>query len=177
MRPRFMTSAAVCGAVFAPFALLHAQGPVTRTLQRMEERAEHNITEAAEDMPADKYSFRPTPDQMTFAELVVHVAEVNVRLCNAIAARPVPVQQPLLASKDKLEKPLDDSFDLCNSVLEHADDSFLDDSVASFGEHRITRAAALIELAIDWADHYSQMAMYLQLNGLLPSTAKHREPK
>jgi hypothetical protein len=62
-------------------------------------------------------------------------------------------------------------------VLEHADDSFLDDSVASFGEHRITRAAALIELAVDWADHYSQMAMYLQLNGLLPSTAKHREPK
>ena len=175
MRPRFTTFAAVCGAVFAPLALLHAQGPVTRTLQRMEERAEHNITEAADDMPADRYEFKPTPGQMTFAELVVHTAEVNVQLCNAIAARPVPVQQPLLATKDKLEKPLDDSFDLCNSVLEHADDSFLEDSVASLGEHRITRARALIELAVVWADHYAQMAMYLRLNGLVPPTAKHKE--
>jgi len=179
MRPRFRTFAAACGAVLAPFAILDAQGPVTRTLQRMEDRAEHNITETAEEMPADRYSFKPTADQMTFGELVVHVAEVNTLLCNAIAARPVPVQRPLLGmdSKDKLEKRLDDSFDLCNSVLEHGDDSFLEDSVASFGGHRITRAAALIELAVDWADHYSQMAMYLQLNGLLPPTEKHRKQK
>jgi hypothetical protein len=170
-----MTCAAVCGAVFAPFALLRAQGPVTRTLQRMEERAEHNITEAAEDMPADRYAFKPTPEQRTFAELVVHVAEINVLLCNAIAARPVPVLQPLLATKDKLEKPLDDSFDLCNSVLEHADDSFLEDSVAFVDGHRVTRARALIELAVDWADHYAQMAMYLRLNGVLPPTVKHKE--
>ena len=31
--------------------------------------------------------------------------------------------------------------------------------------------AALITVA-DWADHYSQMAIYLRLNGLLPPTAK-----
>jgi len=33
--------------------------------------------------------------------------------------------------------------------------------------------AALIT-ADDWADHYSQVAIYMRLNGLLPPTAKRR---
>ena len=27
----------------------------------------------------------------------------------------------------------------------------------------------------DWADHYSQLAIYLRLNGLLPPTAKGKK--
>jgi hypothetical protein len=27
----------------------------------------------------------------------------------------------------------------------------------------------------DWADHYSQSAIYMRLNGLLPPTAKKKE--
>ena len=33
----------------------------------------------------------------------------------------------------------------------------------------------LIAAAEDWADHYSQLAIYLRLNGLLPPTAKKKE--
>ena len=31
-----------------------------------------NMVAAADEMPADKYSYQPTPQQMTFAHLVVH---------------------------------------------------------------------------------------------------------
>ena len=177
MRLRFTTLAAAGGALILRCAALHAQGPVTRTLQKLEERAAHNLSEAAEEMPEDKYAFRPTPEQMSFGALVLHVADANTFLCSAIAGRPLPVQKQLLPtdSKDKLSERLEESFDLCNAALEHADDAFLDDSIPVVGGRKITRAAALMELAADWADHYSQMAMYMRLNGLLVPTVKHKE--
>jgi hypothetical protein len=37
------------------------------------------------------------------------------------------------------------------------------------------RAAVLITLAMDWADHYSTAANYLRLNGILPPTAQPKK--
>jgi DinB family protein len=177
MRPRFATLAASCGALLLWCVGLHAQGPVTRELQRLEERAARNVSEAAEAMPEDRYAFKPTPAQMTFGEVVLHVAEYNTFLCSSIAGTPVPDQRRLLPtdSKDKLVDRLEDSFDLCNATLEHADDSFLEDSVPYFGGRKTNRAAALIELATLWADHYSQLAIYIRLNGMEPPTAKRKK--
>lgn len=177
MRPRFTTLAATCGALLLGCAGLHAQSPVARALEATEERAAHNLTEAAEDMPEDRYGFKPTPTQMTFGELVLHVADANTFLCSAIAGRTPPDQlKPSPAySKDKLVGRLKASFDLCNSALEHADDSHVGDSIPFFGGRKTTRAAALVELAADWADHYAQVAIYLRLNGLLPPTARRKE--
>ena len=55
------------------------------------------------------------------------------------------------------------------------EDSRLGDSIPFFGGRKVTRAAAMLALADDWADHYSQVAIYLRLNGLLPPTAKKKE--
>lgn len=176
MRPRFTTLAATSGALFLVCAGLHAQSPLTRNLQAVEERAAHNLKEAAEDMPEDLYGFRPTPAQMTFGEVVAHVADANYFLCNALAGTPPPEKQRSPAySKDKLVERLDKSFDLCNAALEHADDSNLGDSVDFFGGRKVTRAAVLVELAADWADHYSQLAIYLRLNGVMPPTARKKD--
>jgi DinB family protein len=176
MRPRLATLAATCGAQLLVCAGLQAQNPVTRTMQTVEERAAHNLTEAAEDMPEELYGFRPTPAQMTFGEVVLHVAAGNTFLCSAIAGKAPPEQPKSPAySKDKLVERLEKSFDLCNSALEHADDSRLSDSIPFFGGRKATLAAALVELAGDWGDHYSQLAIYLRLNGVLPPTAKRKE--
>jgi hypothetical protein len=43
-----------------------------------------------------------------------------------------------------------------------------------FGGRKMTKGAAALELSADWADHYSQMAGYLRLNGLLPPSAKKK---
>jgi len=135
-----------------------------------------DLSEAAEEMPEDRYAFKPTQAQMTFGEIVLHVAEANAFLCSAIARTPLPEQRRLVPtdSKDKLGGLLEDSFDVCDDVLDHADDSFLEDSIPYFGGRRTTRAAALIELASMWATNYSYLAIYLRLNGLEPPTAKRK---
>jgi hypothetical protein len=147
--------------------------PVISTVRQMEVRQSKNLIAAADEMPADKYSYRPTPQQNTFAHLVMHIAGSNNTLCARIAGD-APKESKLSDTdpKDTLTKALRDSFTYCEEVLAKADDSKLGDEVVLFGGQKGTRAAAVIYLAVDWADHYSAAAMYLRLNNLLPPSAK-----
>ena len=152
--------------------------PVVSTVRQLEERQSKNLIGAAEEMPAEKYSYRPTPPQMTFAHLVMHIAGSNNFLCARVAGeQPRELKLSESDSKEVLTKALKDSFTYCEQVLSKADDSTLGQPVELYGGHTGPRAAALISLAADWADHYSAAAMYLRLNNLLPPSAKKAEGK
>ena len=69
----------------APAAPVAAQGPtkdpVASSLRLLLQRSQNNTVGAIEAMPADKFSYKPTPDQMPFAHLAVHVVEFNNSFC------------------------------------------------------------------------------------------------
>jgi hypothetical protein len=154
-----------------------AKDPVTTVVKEMLPHQQKNLVAAVEEMPADKYGWRPTPQQMTFAHLVLHVTESNNYLCAKIADLTAPKSEELKEtdSKDKLVAALKASFDFCGTALAKVDDSHLGDSVELFGGRKGLRAFALIALTNDWADHYSGAAMYLRLNSLLPPTAQPKK--
>ncbi len=152
--------------------------PVMDSVRQIMQRQEGNLTGAAQEMPAEKYGFRPTSQQMTFGTLVMHVVESNNFLCSRIAGAEEPKQGKLKLSatdpKDKLVSALRSSFDYCKSALSKVNDSDLGTQVKVFGGRQVPKAGAAIGLTNDWADHYSQSAMYLRLNGLLPPSAKKK---
>lgn len=164
---------ALASAVFAQTTAPNTSNPVVSTVRQLEERQSKNLIGAADEMPADKYSYHPTPEQMTFAHLVIHVAEANNGMCARIAGdQPRETKLSETDSKDVLTKAVRDSFAYCEQVLAKADDSTLGQPVAFSGGRTGTRATALISLAAGWADHYSAAAMYLRLNNLLPPSAQ-----
>jgi hypothetical protein len=55
------------------------------------------------------------------------------------------------------------------------DESKLGDEIPFFGERKASRAMVLLAVTGDLFDHYSAMAIYLRLNGILPPTARQRE--
>jgi uncharacterized damage-inducible protein DinB len=152
--------------------------PISTTVRQMEEHYAKNLTGAADEMPADKYSYRPTPEQMTFAHLMMHIAQSNDSLCSAISGEPSRTTKlSENDSKELLTRALKDSFAYCEQVLAKADDSTLSEPATLWPGHTATRGAAMVHLAADWADHYSAAAMYLRLNNLLPPSAKKPEGK
>jgi uncharacterized damage-inducible protein DinB len=152
--------------------------PVVSTVRQLEERQSKNLIGAADEMPADKYSYHPTAEQMSFAHLVMHVAEANNGMCARIAGdQPREIKLSESDSKDVLTKAVRDSFAYCEQVLAKADDSALGQPVAFSGGRTGTRATALISLVTGWADHYSAAAMYLRLNNLLPPSAQKAPAK
>jgi uncharacterized damage-inducible protein DinB len=148
--------------------------PVASAVRSNLERNSKNILAAVDEMPADKFSYRPTPAQITFGHLVAHMATSNFRLCSIISGMGAPKMDELQETdpKEKLEGALKSSFDFCTEALGKTDDSKLGEVVFTRGDFRLTKAAAMIALTNDFADHYGGAAMYLRLNGLLPPTAQ-----
>ena len=154
------------------------KNPVTSVVKEILPRQQKNLVAAVEEMPAGKFGYKPTEQQMTFGHLVLHIVESNNYLCSKIGDLPeVQAPVPLKESdgKDKLVTALKASFEFCTTALAKVDDSKLADEVELFGGHKGPRAFALIALTNDWADHYSSAAMYLRLNGLLPPTAQPKK--
>jgi DinB superfamily len=151
------------------------KNPVTDVVRAMLSGRQKNTVAAVEEMPANKFSYKPTPEQMTFAHLVLHMTAANNSLCAAAAGVAPPPAKPLAetAPKERLVDALKTSFEFCSAALARADDAKLGEMADIFGESR-PRAFALIVLANGWADHYATAAMYLRLNGLLPPTAQKK---
>ena len=159
-------------------ALASAQSaPVADAFRHNAQSVGKNLIAAAEEMPADKYSFRPTAAQMSFAQIALHLAQGNDYLCGAIAGTKAPTRTKLdtTATKEALVSRLRETFTFCDQALASVDDSKLAQELPMFGGRSMTRAAVMTLTTGDWADHYSQSAIYLRLDGLLPPTAKHRE--
>lgn len=130
---------------------------------------------AAEWMPAGKFAFKPTPEQMSFGEIIAHEAESNETLCAALGGStrtPSESTAGAAAPKEALVERIRRSFETCRAVVAGLTESSLADSVPFFGGRRATKARVAIALVQDWADHYAQAAMYLRLNGLLPPSAR-----
>jgi uncharacterized damage-inducible protein DinB len=155
-------------------ALAGAQAaPVATAFKANAARMGKNLIAAAQAMPADKYTFKPTPAQMSFGAIVLHLVAGNDILCGLIGNTKAATRAKLQPTdaKDKLVSQLTESFKFCDAALANVDDSKLSEPLEMFGE-KTTRAGAMIETTGDWADHYSQAAIYLRLNGKLPPTAK-----
>jgi uncharacterized damage-inducible protein DinB len=151
--------------------------PVASATRAILERRIKPMMAAAEQMPADKYSYRPTPDQMTFGHLVLHITGTNNFLCSSITGNPAPAEEKLTEtdSKEKLIAAMKASFDYCSQALAKADDSNLGAQVPFFGNGKVSRATAMIVFSSALADHYGTEAMYLRMNGILPPTAQAKK--
>jgi hypothetical protein len=164
-------------ATAAPQTSTPVKDPVSASLRIMLPRSQNNILGAIQAMPADKFNYKPTPDQMTFGHLVTHIAETNFFLCSKATDVPAPKAEEVkdTDSKDKLLAAAKTSFDFCNDVLSKMDDSKLGDSIQLFGPKQFPRAMAALFLANTCADHYGAAATDLRLNGILPPGAQPKK--
>ncbi len=160
----------------APVLAAREPNPVSAALRDNLDRYAKNLVAAAETMPADKYATKPTDKQMSFGDLVHHVAMGNTMICSWIGGQAPPRMAEISGSsgKDALVGALKQSFETCRAALAGLDDSKLGDEVPFFGGRKVTRAAAMLDLAADWGDHYSLMATELRLAGQLPPTARRQ---
>ncbi len=177
---RFLHLAALAGIALPAVSPAQdpALGPIGAALKASLGRYSTNMTGAADLMPGEKFTFKPSPQQMSFGEIIAHESESNETLCAAIGGgtrTPSESSADATAPKDKLVARLRKSFESCGTVIAQLKESTFGDSVPFFGGRKATRARAVIALAQDWADHYAQAAMYLRMNGILPPSARPRQ--
>jgi uncharacterized damage-inducible protein DinB len=171
---RIAVAAILLVAASAGVLAQDAANPVVSSAKEVFVRQSGYMIAAAEQMPAEKYAYHPTPDQWTYGKIVSHVIQANFGVCGMLSgdgpgqAPPVTETTP----KDQLVPLLKQSFDTCQKALDGLQDSSLGATISYFRGVKKPRARALIELTDDLEDHYSQMASYLRLSGMTPPSVK-----
>jgi len=159
-----------------PAVAIAQNAPVAEAFRDNAKKAGENLMAAAAEFPADKYSYKPTEKQMTVGAIVNHLIQGNDYLCGEIGGTKAPQRAKLSdsASKDQLIGVLKETFAFCDQALGSLDDSKLGEQLPWFGGKTKSRAGVMTLTTGDWADHYSQFAIYLRLNNMLPPTAQKK---
>jgi len=153
-------------------AALHAESNITTAArERYFDVVRASIEGSAEVMPAEKYSFRLTPAQRTFAEWLVHSIERNYRDCAVLRGEPTqPGEKQAASLKEKAEvsKALKDSFDYCAAVLQTMDDQ------KAAASPKVSYA--YLHVIVHSNEIYGNLVGYLRASGIVPpSTASRAE--
>src|SRR5687768_3549964 len=129
------------------------------------------MTKIAGAMPEDKFTYKSTPAQRDFGQQVLHVAQVNFKILQAIGAKtPAPAIDLKATTKAGIIKAMEDSFDFGTAILkEQTDQTMLQPAAMPPGFMGPSSKARIYTFLIGhtW-DIYGQMAVYLRLNGVVP---------
>ncbi len=176
MKIRIYCAALTALALLPRVSSSQQASPVADAFRDYAKSSAKNLIAAAEAFPADKYSYKPTPAQMSVGDIVVHLAQGNDYLCGTIGGMKAPERTKVSGtdSKETLMARLRETFTFCDQALASLTDASLGEELPFFGGQKMTRAAVMTLTTGDWADHYSQYANYMRLNGLLPPTAKRQ---
>jgi uncharacterized damage-inducible protein DinB len=134
----------------------------------------------AEDFPEDKYDFKPTPAQRSFAEQLIHAAGVNYFFTNpALGKEPPKEENPKReAFKNKAEiaayvkKAFADGAD----AIKAKGDKGMSDFVVDPFEHQQVRISDFAYGFIEHSgEHYGQLAVYYRVAGLVPPESRPKK--
>ena len=160
-----------------PAQLAPPANPITASEKGFYSFVSNAAVGAAQKMPEENYSFKPTPDVRTFGQLVGHVADASYMFCSQAIGEANPAKdiEKTKTSKADLVAALKDGVAYCNKALESMTDAKGSEMVKLFNFN----LAKLTVFSINTAhtdEHYGNMVTYLRLKGIVPPTSENQPP-
>jgi len=138
-----------------------------------------SVAEAAAQMPAEDYAFKPTPAVRSFGQLVAHVATVNFFFCAQANNQPPPPTNYEAGDTGKpvVLKALNDSLAYCDQIFAATTDANFSQSVKMLVSPggQTTRGLLLGFNTTHNNEHYGNMVVYLRLRGQVPPSTANRD--
>lgn len=125
--------------------------------------------EFARAMPAEKYTYTPTPEEMTFGRQLVHICGNIIWLSSSYLGAPPfgkNVDNPSEKKEDVIRL-LEESFDYAAKAVEKFPVSKLDEKVDFFAGP-MTKRRVMFLLTDHVTHHRGQLVVYLRMNGIEP---------
>jgi hypothetical protein len=137
-------------------------------------RLKANIVKAADNTPAEDYSFKPTPDIRTFARVVNHVTEAQMHVCGGMNnVAPSDASKPPAETADKatIVAALKASFAECDKAYAALTDANLTEMIQLGPVKRSRIGLAWGNVSHD-NEQYATLALYMRLKGLVPPSSE-----
>lgn len=131
----------------------------------------------AEDLPEDKYDFKPKPEMRSWLGQLVHAAQGNYFFINPVLGKPLPQDDPpreQFKTKADVVAFVKKSFEDGVAVIKAKGDAGMSQTVQM--GHRMMRVDALAyDLIAHANEHYGQIVVYYRLNGLVPPESRPKK--
>ena len=138
------------------------------------------LTTMAEDFPEDKYDFKPTPAQRSFAEQLLHASGANYYFINLAKGEKPPTEESPKRStfKDKaaivayVKKSMADGA----AVIQSKGDAGMSDLLLDpFSNQQVRVIDFAYGFTEHMGEHYGQLAVYYRVAGLVPPESRPKK--
>jgi uncharacterized damage-inducible protein DinB len=134
----------------------------------------------AEDFPEDKYDFKPTPAQRSFAEQLLHAAGANYFFINPANGQKPPAEED--PKRDQYKTKADvvafvkKSFADGAAVLKAKGDKGMNDLLVDPFAHQQVRIMDMANGLVEHSgEHYGQLVVYYRVAGLVPPESRPKK--
>ena len=134
----------------------------------------------AEDFPEDKYDYKPTPAQRSFAEQLLHAAGANYYFINPLKGEKPPAEED--AKRDKYKTKADivafvkKSFADGAAAIQAKGEKGLSSTIVDSFSHQQVRVLDYAYGFIEHCgEHYGQLVVYYRLAGLVPPESRPKK--
>jgi len=134
----------------------------------------------ADDFPEDKYDFRPTPAERSFAEQLLHAAGANYFFTNPVQGLKLPAQEDpkrdQYKSKAEVVAFVKKSFADGAAAIQAKGDKGMNDEIVDPDSNQKVRVSDLGYGLIEHSgEHYGQLAVYYRVAGLVPPESRPKK--
>jgi uncharacterized damage-inducible protein DinB len=132
---------------------------------------------AAQKMPEENYSFKPTPEVRSFGQLVGHVADASFAFCSQASGETNPSKdiEKTKTSKADLVAALKDGVAYCNKAFEGMTDA-KGSQMVKFMSFNLAKLTLFSINTAHTDEHYGNMVTYMRLKGIVPPTSENPPP-
>jgi uncharacterized damage-inducible protein DinB len=154
-----------------------AANPLITTAKNVFAISQRNIMGSVDKVPEEMWSFQPTKDVRTFAQLFAHIADGQYEFCGVGSEGKVIDKGIEKTAKTKAEitAALKDAFAYCEAAFAGLTDAKAAETVQFFGM-KITRLGAMDFNTAHNMEHYGNLVTYMRLKNIVPPSSTPRPP-
>jgi hypothetical protein len=131
----------------------------------------NNILRSADKMPAENYSFKPTPDVRSFAEVLEHVAESQMHVCAGVVGDAQAGRIDPKTAKSEVIAALNAAFAECDKAYGFLSDANAGEAITTPRGQR-SKLGLLADNTGHDREQYGILSVYLRLKGVVPPSSE-----
>ena len=148
--------------------------PYTTGIREQHRRIDAVVTRAVEKVPEEHFSFKPTPEVRSFAEIVGHIADAHYLLCRAAHENVFEIKREhelKPGTKADLLAALKKSIAYCEQAFAGTTDAN-GTAPIKMGSSATPKLMVLnLNVSHTW-EHYGNLVTYMRLKGIVPPTSE-----
>jgi len=149
-----------------------AKSPLIATSQAFFASAKNNILRSADKIPDNLWSYQPTPDVRTVAQMFAHIADGQYEFCGMASEGKVVDKgiEKAVKTKADIVAAVKEAFGYCDRAYEKLTDAAAVETVDFFGR-KVTRIGAMDFNIVHTMEHYGNLVTYMRINKIVPPSS------